>query len=451
MTQSENKRYTELRQEKVGVLLRRYSIPAIVSMVVVALYNIVDRIYIGHGVGSMAIAGLTLTLPISSMIAAIGTLVGAGASSRMSIVLGMNDIRWARNILGHVPILTCILSLLFIIPTMIYIEPILYLFGGSEATLPYARDYLMIVIPASIFTNLCYSFSNVIRASGFPKKSMSVVLVGVLLNVILDPIFIFWFDMGIRGAAIATAISMFVGAVYAVSHFMNPKHEVSFHKDSFKIRLNIIKNILSIGFSPFIMNFIASAVAILVNNQLRIYGGDIAIGSFGIINSYQLFISFIVLGLCQGMQPIIGFNYGARNNKRVKDTFFLAARASTIIFGVGLLLMEVFPRLASMIFTSDPELIELTIRGMRIAFAAAILIGIQIVISHFFTSIGKAMQATIMTISRQLIFLIPLLAILPMFWGLDGVWLAIPVSDILAFLLAMFFILREKRHLYPKK
>lgn len=451
MKKKEDNRYTELRREKVGVLLKRYSIPAIVSMVVVALYNIVDRIYIGHGVGPMAISGLTLTLPVSSMIAAIGTLVGAGAAARISIVLGMNDLKWARNILGHVPILTCILSLLFIVPAMLFIDPILFLFGASEATLPYAKDYLMIVIPASIFTNLCYSFSNVMRASGFPKKSMSVVLVGVLLNVILDPIFIFWFDMGIKGAAIATAISMFVGAAYAVSHFVNQKHEVSFHRNSFVLRPNIIKNILSIGFSPFSMNFIASAVAIVVNNQLRTHGGDIAIGSFGIINSYQLFISLIVVGLCQGMQPIVGFNYGAGNNKRVKDTFFLAARVATIIFAVGMVLMEGFPRFASMLFTSDPELIALTIKGMRITFAASLLIGIQIVISHYFMSIGKALQSTLMTISRQLVFLIPLLILFPSIWGLDGVWLAIPVSDTLAFVLALCFIIREKRYLYPKK
>lgn len=451
MNNNEDQRYIELRHEKVGVLLRRYSIPAIVSMLVVALYNIVDRIYIGHGVGAMAISGLTLTLPVSSMIVAIGTLVGVGAAARISIVLGMKDVKWACNILGHVPILTLILSSAFIIPTIIFIEPILYLFGGSDATIPYARDYLMIVIPASIFTNLCYSFSNVMRASGFPKKSMYVVLLGVLLNIILDPIFIFWFDMGIKGAAIATGISMFIGAAYATSHFLNPKHDVSFRKGSFKLRKYIIKNIISIGFSPFIMNFIASAVAIVVNNQLRNHGGDIAIGSYGIINSYQLFISLIVLGLCQGMQPIIGFNYGAGNNKRVKDTFFLAVKTSVFIYIGGIFFMEVLPRYATMIFTTDPELIALTIKGMRIAFAAAILIGPQIVISNSFMSIGKPIQSSLMTISRQMVFLIPLLSILPIFWGLDGVWLAMPISDVLAFILSMAFVVREKRHLYLKK
>ncbi len=440
----------ELRTQKVSKLLRQYSVPAIAGTLASALYNVIDRVYIGNGVSPMALSGLTLTFPISNMIAAIGTLIGVGAAARMSIVLGMKDIKWARNILGHVPILTLILSAIFIIPTMVFMEPVLRLFGGSAETIPYAREYLSIVVPFSVFTNLTYSSSNIMRASGFPTKAMLTILIGVLLNIALDPIFIFVFKMGIRGAAVATAISMFVGAAFAMAHFMNKKHEISFRRECFKLKRYIIKNILSIGFSPFSMNLIASVIAIIVNTQLRNHGGDLAIASYGIINSYLMVIGMIVLGLCQGMQPIIGYNYGANITKRVKDTFFLAVRVATYVYLAGFAMAELIPHVMAAAFTKDEQLLQITVTGLRIAFASSAFVGAQIVISQYFMSVGKAGISIILTISRQLLFLTPLLLFLPHIWGLNGVWWAIPISDVIAFALAVIFINRERKKVYGR-
>ncbi|MBE9488246.1 MAG: MATE family efflux transporter [Bacteroidetes bacterium] len=439
-----SERYEELSNEKISVLLRRYSIPSIVSMVVVALYNIVDRIYIGQGVGTMAISGLTLTFPISAIVSAIGTLVGVGAGTRISIVLGMKDMNWAKNILGHVPILTLIMSTIFIIPTYIFLEPILMLFGASEATLPYAVEYLNIIIPASVFTNICFSLSSVMRGGGFPEKSMITILIGVIINIILDPIFIFGFDMGIKGAGLATAISMFIGAVFAIVHFTNKKNDLSFCKGCFKMKWNIVKHIFSIGFSPFIMNFISCGIVIIINIQILKYGGDIAIGAFGIINSYQMLMSFIIVGLCQGMQPIIGYNYGANNLNRVKETFFLTSKIATIIFTIGFLFVEIFPEYATRLFTTDAKLIAFSIDGLRITSCVWFTIGIQIVIANYFLAINKVVISIILTTARQLIYLIPTLIFLPTILGLNGVWWAIPISDFLAFSTAIFFLLKEK-------
>ena len=441
---------TELGALKTSTLLYRYSIPAITSMLVVALYTVVDRIYIGQGLGPLAISGLALTLPVSAMIAAVGTLIGAGAAARVSIVLGKKDLDWARDILTHVPILTLIVSAIFIGLSMLFLKDILVLFGGSPDTIPYAEEYLKVVIPGSIFTNLCFSLSNVMRASGFPKKSMYTVLIGVILNIILDPIFIFRLDMGIRGAAVATVISMIVGSAYAFRHFTGKKHLLTFKFRKFRFKPYIIRNIVSIGLSPFLINFLASIINVIVNNQLYRNGGDLAIGAFGIINSYMILIVFGIIGLCQGMQPIVGYNYGAKNNKRVKNAFILTARVATIIVSVGFVAAEFFSHQMAAVFTRDPGLIDITANGLRITFLAFPLIGVQIVISNFFMSIGKAFQSILMTLSRQILFLVPLIYLLPLFVpDVNGVWYAIPISDFLAFLVSILFLLGLKRSFYP--
>ena len=299
-----------LGAERVGEVLLDYSIPAVIGMVMASLY-IVDRIFIGQGVGPLAISGLALTFPLMTLVMAIGTLVGVGASARISIVLGMNDVRWARNILGNAFVLTFLFSAVLITFSMLYLDDILLAFGGSAQTIPYAKDYLRIVIPGSVLSNLSYSFSGVMRATGYPRKSMYTILIGVGLNVILDPIFIFGLNMGIEGAAVATVISMFVSMLFVMSHFFNTKHQVHFRVGCFRPKARIIRNIVSIGMAPFLMNLAASVVNIIMNNQLVREGGDLAIGAFGIINSFGMLIVMCVLGLCQGMQPIVGFNYGA--------------------------------------------------------------------------------------------------------------------------------------------
>lgn len=440
---------SRLGTENVKKLIPKFAIPGIIGFGVISLYNIIDRVFIGHGIGAMGISGLALTMPISNMVAAIGTLIGVGAAARTSIVLGRGDYSWARNILAHVPMLTVILSSIFIGLTMFFMDEMLMLFGGSEETLPYAREYLQIVIPASIFTNLCFSLSSVIRGSGNPAKSMYVILLGVILNIILDPIFIFWFDMGIRGAAIATAISMFCGAIYAISHFIGREKPLSFHIENFHIKFHIIKNIISIGLSPFSVNFAASFVALIMNTQLKNYGGDLAIGAFGIINSYLMLIIMIILGFCQGTQPIVGYNYGQGNMKRVKDTFVISLRVTSIGCIIGFLILQLFPRTLAHAFIGDEsEMIDLVVRGMRITGIFVPFIATQIVIAQYFMAISKARLSIIMSISRQVIFLIPLILILPSFFGLDGVWMSIPIADFIATSLSIFFIIKEKRLIY---
>ncbi len=420
-------------------------------MVVVSLYNIVDRIFIGQGVGAMAISGLALTFPLMNLVAAVGTLIGVGASTRLSIVLGMRDIQWARNILGNAFFLTFVMSILLITPTMIWMEEILLLFGGSDQTIPYARDYLRIVIPGSVLTNLSFSFSGMMRAVGFPNKSMLANIIGVVFNVILDPIFIFGFGLGIAGAAWATVISMGAGALFVLYHFTDKSREVHFEQQGFRLKKRIIRNIVSIGLAPFLMNMAASLVSIILNRQLYATGGDLAIGAFGIIGSYGAFIVMMVLGLCQGVQPIVGYNFGARYLKRMKDTQILAIRISTVFVCIGFLLCELAPGVLISLFTTDESLRAMTLPGMRIVFALFPLIGFQITVAQFHQSIGMAGEAIFMSLSRQVLFLMPLIYIFGRLWGLTGVWWALPVSDGISTLTALWFLIRARKKFYPRR
>lgn len=440
----------QLGTEKVGKLLLNYSIPAIIGMVVSSLYNIVDRIFIGQGVGPMAISGLALTFPLMTLVTAIGTLVGVGSAARMSIVLGMKDLKWARNILGNAFVLTFLLSAVLCTLSLLFLDDILLLFGGSEQTIPYARAYLVIVIPGSVLSNVSYSFSGIMRASGFPKKSMITILIGVGLNIILDPIFIFGFGMGIEGAAIATVISMFVSSVFVLVHFFDRRHPVHFTRAAWRPKRRIVRNIMSIGMAPFLMNVAASGVNIIMNNQLVRNGGDLAIGAYGIINSYAVLIVMTVMGLCQGMQPIVGYNFGAGRIKRMKDVLLLTIRVSTIIMAVGFLFCELFPRQLVTLFTTDEPLIDMAASGMRLVYMMLPVVGMQIVISTFFQSISKAGKAIFMSLSRQVIFLIPSLYFFSRWFGLTGVWLSIPFADLLATVVALLFLVREKKVFYPR-
>ncbi|MDD3108943.1 MAG: MATE family efflux transporter [Alistipes sp.] len=447
MTTDLNQATAPLGAEKIGRLLWTYSVPAIIGMVVASLYNIIDRIYIGQGVGSLAISGLGLTFPLMGLVTAFGTLVGVGAAARLSIVLGMQDLKWARNILGNSLILTLLLSALITTLSMIYMDEILIAFGGSAQTIPYAEEYLRIVMPGSVLLNLSYSFSNMMRATGYPKKSMVTILIGVGLNVILDPIFIFGFDMGIRGAAIATVLSMSVSTLFVMHHFASRKHPVRFCRDCFRLKSYIIINIISIGMSPFLTNLLASGVNVIMNNLLVREGGDLAIGAFSIINSYAVLIVMCVLGVCQGMQPIVGYNYGAQQLDRMKHALWLTIRVAVLITTGGFLACELIPHTLVRAFTSDPQLEALAVQGMRLAYLMLPIVGFQIVVSVFFQAISKASKAIIMSATRQAIFLIPALYLLSEPWGLTGVWLAMPLSDLCASLVALLF-LRQARRIY---
>ena len=445
-TKSIESTYLSLETEKITTLLLRFAIPAITSTVVLSIYNIVDRVFIGQGVGPMAISGLALTLPLMSFVTAIGTLVGAGASARVSIVLGMKDIPWTQKILGNSIVMTFVLSAILISVSMTWLDDILIAFGGSDQTIPYAKEYLKIVIPGSIFTNLTFNFASIMRSAGHPRNSMFVILLGAILNVILDPIFIFWLDLGISGAAWATVISMFIGSIFALGHFFNTKHPVHFSRSSLKLEKRIMYNIFSIGLSPFLVNAVAACVNIIMNNLLYKHGGDLAIGAFGIINSFLMFMVMLLLGLSQGMQPIVGYNYGARHYDRVKATLWLTVRCGVVICTLFFICTTFFPEFLVSAFTNDETLISISSTGLQICAILTPAVALPIIIGQFFLSISKALQSIILSLSRQIIFLIPAVYIGAHIWGLNGVWYGFASADICAITVSLvtYFHVRKK-------
>ena len=430
-----------LETESIPKLLWQYALPAVITTLSTSVYNLIDRIFIGHGAGAMAISGLALSLPIMTFLQAFGTLVGVGASTRISIVLGMKDREWAERILGNALFLTVIMWALLTVLCLAFLEPLLKIFGGSENTIPYAADYLRIIIPGNIFANLSYSFCNIIRASGSPIRSMTIMISGMVLNAILAPIFIFWFDWGILGAAIATVIAMFVTAVQTMHFFLKKDAFIRFTRPNLKPAKKIVNNILSIGMSPFLINLAGSAVAIILNGRLAAKGGDLAVGAYGIVNSYGILFVMFVIGLCQGMQPIAGYNYGARKPERVRKVFSLSIKVGTAITTLGFLLMEIFPRTAANVFTTDEQLIEITRVGLHYVFLLFPFVGFQIVTTNFFQSIGKVQLSIFLSLTRQVLFLIPSLFIFSALFDLDGVWMATPVADFLS-IVVTFIILR---------
>lgn len=438
-------REIELETKKVSKLVWDYALPAIIGTMVNATYNIVDRVFIGQGVGALAISGLAVTFPVMNLTAALGMLVGAGASSRISINLGKKDHKRAEKILGNSFLLTIVLNLIFITLLMIFLEPILMAFGASKETYPFARDYLQIILPGNIFVTMTYSFNSMMRASGYPQKAMYTMLIGAFLNIILDPIFIFVFGMGIAGVAWATIISMFLGMLFVMHHFTRKSSSLRLRKKNIRFEKSILIAIVSIGLSPFFMQVAASGVAVLMNTSLKSYGGDLAIGAYGILMSMFMLIIMFVIGLNQGLQPIIGYNYGAEIYSRVRAAFYYGIKIATVVTSLGFLLGMFFPRLFARAFTSDVQLLDLAENALRISIVAFPLVGFQIVISGYFQSIGQAKKSIILSLSRQMIFLIPSIIILPRLFGLNGVWAATPVSDFLAALLALTFFLRQRK------
>ena len=421
-----------LENEKVSRLLLPYAIPAVIGTMVNAVYNIVDRVFIGQGVGALAIAGLTLTCPILLFLQAFGMLVGAGAATRVSIHLGRKANEMAEKVLGNAFTLTFIITIITVVPCMIWMEDLLLAFGGT------------------ILTSLSFGFNAVMRASGYPKKAMFTMLIGAIANVILDPIFIFWLDMGIRGAAIATIISMLLSTLFVMNHFIQKDSIVRFHKGTFKLEGHVVWNILTIGVSPFAMQLAGSLVVVIQNYALKQYGGDLALGANGIITSVGMLLVMLIIGIAQGMQPIVGFNYGAGQHKRVQDTLWLVIITSTVIMGIGCLCSVLFPEIIARAFTNDPELIEVTANGLRISLLVFVVVGSQISISQFFQSIGIAWKAMFLSLSRQCLFLIPALLTFPHVWGLDGVWYASPFSDFIAAVTAWGFLWYHVKNIKSK-
>ena len=427
---------TELGTEKISKLLKQYALPAIIAQTASSLYNMVDSIFIGHGVGPLAISGLAVTFPLMNLSTAFGTLVGMGAASLMSILLGQRNYNAANKVLGNVVSLNIILGIMFMIVALVFIDPILYFFGASENTLPYAKDYMKIILYGNIVTHLYFGLNAQMRSSGFPKKAMMLTIFTVALNTILDPIFIFTFDMGIKGAAWATVIAQTASLVIVMKHFNDKSRGLHFEKGIIRLDWRIAKESLSIGFGPFLMNAAACLVTLFINQQLRRYAGDLGIGAFGICNRIAFMFIMICLGLNQGMQPIAGYNFGARKYSRVKEVFWKTVGLATIATSLCFIICVLLPKSAVSIFTHDAELMEMSAKGLRTMNAMVLIIGAHIVSTNLFQCLGMVRKSIILSLSRQILFLLPLLYLLPLKWGETGVWLSYPISDVLSCILA---------------
>lgn len=427
--------------------MMQYAIPAIIAMTASSLYNMVDSIFIGHGVGALAISGLALTFPLMNLAAAFGSLVGVGASTLISVKLGQKDYDTAQRVLGNVLVLNVIIGLLFTVVTLIFLDPILYFFGGSDATVGYARDYMVVILLGNIITHIYLGLNAVLRSAGHPQKAMYATIATVLVNTLLDPLFIYVFDWGIQGAAIATITAQVLALIWQFKLFSNKNELLHFHKGIYRLKKKIVYDSLAIGMSPFLMNLAACFIVILINQGLQKYGGDLAIGAFGIVNRLVFIVVMIVMGLNQGMQPIAGYNYGAQQYLRVRKVLIVTIVAATLVTTFGFLVGMLMPELAVSIFTTDEELIRLAAKGLRITVVFFPIIGFQMVTSNFFQSIGMASKAIFLSISRQVLILIPCLLILPRYYGQFGVWVSMPVSDITASLIAGSMLIWQMKKL----
>ncbi len=441
---------TELGERPVGTLLWQYALPAIIAMTATSLYNIVDRAFIGHIVGKQALAGLAATFPFMNLGAAFGAMVGVGASTVISVRLGQKDYRTAQQVLGNSVMLNLILGTLFTVVFWIYLDPVLYVFGASEVTIPYARDYMKIILAFNVVGHSYLGLNNVMRAAGHPRTAMLCTLMTVVVNAILDPLFMLVLRLGIQGAAIATVISQAIALVVVSSLFCRKDELLRFKRGIYGLRLDIVRQTLSIGMAPFLLNLCACLVVLLINQGMLRYGGDDAVGAYSIVNSVVFFFLMIVIGLNQGMQPIVGYNWGARQDDRVWQCLRLALVAGTGITFAGFLICEIYPRLPSLIFTTDEHIISLASRGFRLCVSIFPLVGAQMVISNFFQSIGHAGKSIFLSVSRQMLFLIPGLLVLPRYWGLDGVWISIPIADFVSMCAATVMLWLTIRHVCKK-
>ncbi|QIQ21986.1 MATE family efflux transporter [Zophobihabitans entericus] len=443
--------YYELANKKISRLFWQYALPAIIGTVVNTLYNIIDGVFIGHWVGNEALSGLGVILPVMNLAAAIGMLVGVGSASRISIALGAKDYQLAEKIVGASFILTLVLSGAALLIMLFFLKPLLMFVGASEVTYPYARDFLQIFLPGSLFLTLCFNFNNMMRACGYPFKAMITMFVSVIANIILAPIFIIVFGWGMKGAAIATTISMAISFCFVMQHFLTSKSTIRLRLKNIRLNWMMVKSIVPIGLSPFFIQIAASIIVVVMNAQSRRYApsygvtGDDAIAAYANSNRLIMLIVMIVVGLTQGMQPIIGYNFGARNFARVKETLFYTIKVATLFTFSGFLLSFLASETLVSIFSSDQGMIYLSGIALRDITLAFSVIGFQIVVTSFFQCIGMPKQAILLSLSRQILFSIPLLFIVPMFLGLQGVWLANPIADVMAAGVTAFLLFHQLR------
>lgn len=434
---------TELGTEKIGKLLKMYAVPGIIAQTAASLYNMVDSIYIGHikDVGSYAISGLAVTFPLMNLSAALGTLVGVGAMTLISVLLGQKNYSTAAKVLSNVLTLNVVISILFTAVTLLFLDPILYFFGASDNTIPFARKYMTIILLGNVITHLYFGFNGIIRSAGNPKLAMNLTLFTVVSNAILDPIFIFVLDLGIQGAALATVLCQTMALSYSMRYLSRKDNFLHFPRPLFQLDWRIAKQSLAIGIGPFLMNSASCLVALFINQQLRKYGGDLAIGAYGIVNRITMLFAMICMGFNQGLQPIAGYNYGARQYSRVKEIFILTAKWEVLVTTVCFLVSELIPEQAVSLFTNDPELIRFSAHGLRVMNVAFALVGFGMVSGNFFQCLGMVRKSIFLSLTRQLIFLLPLVYTLPIWFEEKGVWMSFPISDALNILISAILII----------
>ena len=438
----DNKKATlELGTKPVGKLLAQYALPAIIAMTAASLYNIIDRVFIGQVVGPMAISGLAITFPFMILAAAFGAAIGVGAATTISVKLGQKDYESAENTLGNTITLNLIIGFAFGGICLLFLDPILRFFGASDATLPYARDFMQIILAGNVFSHMYFGMNAVLRAASKPRMAMFATIFTVAMNILLDAVFILWWHWGIKGAAFATVISQVLALCWQMKLFANKNELLHLKRGIYKLKANLVRNIISIGISPFLMNACACVIVIFINNQLVKFGGDIAVGAYGIANSIAMIFIMFVIGLNQGMQPIAGYNYGAQQYGRMMRVVKLSIITAVCIMLTGWSLAMFAPYHCARMFTTDPELIKGSIKAIHIIMMMFPLIGSQMVITNFFQCIGKVKISIFLSLSRQLLFLLPLLAILPNFYGIDGVWASMPTSDFIAVVVAVTIML----------
>ncbi|MCR5840749.1 MAG: MATE family efflux transporter [Bacteroidales bacterium] len=435
---------TELGTRKIGTLLRQYAVPGIIAQTAASLYNMVDSIYIGHisGVGSAAISGLAVTFPLMNLSAAMGTLVGVGAMTLISVLLGQKNYEAAQKVLSNVLTLNVIISILFSVVTLAFLDPILRFFGASDNTLPFAHRYMFIILLGNAFTHLYFGFNGLIRSSGHPRVAMNLTLFTVISNAVLDPVFIFVLGMGIQGAALATILCQMMAMVYTFYFFSDKSRLLHFTRPVFQLDWRIARQSLAIGVGPFLMNVAASMVALFINQQLGKYGGDLAIGSYGIVNRLTMLFVMVCMGFNQGLQPIAGYNYGARQYSRVKEVFILTAKWEMLVTTLCFLMSELIPRQAVSLFTNDPVLVDMAAHGLRVMNSGFALVGFGMVTGNFFQCLGMVRKSIFLSLSRQLLFLLPLIYTLPLWLQETGVWISFPISDTLNVVISAILIVQ---------
>lgn len=431
-----------LAEKNVKKLLVKLSLPAMVGMFVMALYNLVDTVFVGRGIGSMAIAGLSIVFPVQMIVMGVGQLVGIGSGSAISRFIGSGEIDKAKHVLGNALFYTTTLSVIITMSGIIFMEPLLRLFGASETVLPYARDYMEIIIYGTILFTTAMSLNHILRAEGRPKIAMMTMIIGAVGNIILDPIFIFVLNMGVSGAALATVLAQSVSVIYVLIAIRKGSDTLRLSLHHLIPSLPIIKEITAIGMSSFSRNIAGSMIFALINNKLGYYGGDIAIAAYGIIQRLIRFLLMPLFGIAQGLQPIVGYNYGAKRPEKIKEANRAAIISATTMALLGFTLIQLFPRIMFSIFTTNPVLIDVGAKASRLMVLLIPLIGFQVVGTTMFQALGKALPSLILALSREILFLIPVVLILPLFIGVNGVWLAFPIADFFAFALTLILYLR---------